>query len=285
MFDGSRRWARLRLGQSGSVSWERLEPTMKATAITRPVSMSIVKCELTHLAREPIDYSVALAQHADYEAALIRLGCEIERVPVAHDKPDAVFVEDVAVVLDEVAVMTRPGAVSRRDEGQEVEAVLARHRNLVRIAEPGTLDGGDVLHVGKTLYVGRSRRTNAEGIAQLRALVSDLGYEVNAIDVRGCLHLKSAVTTVGENTLLGNSGWVDRRAFPGRDWIEVDPREPFAGNALFVNGGVIYASAFTHTAELLRRYLEKNHTPLELVDASELAKAEGGVTCCSLILE
>lgn len=257
---------------------------MNTTAIIRPVSASIVNCELTHLAREPIDYGAAVAQHADYEAALIRLGCEVVRLPVAHEMPDAVFVEDVAVVLDEVAVMTRPGAVSRRDEGHEVEGALARYRNLVRITEPGTLDGGDVLHVGKTLYVGRSGRTNAEGIAQLRTLVSSLGYEVNAIDVHGCLHLKSAVTTVGGNTLLGNSAWVDRRAF-NHEWIEVDPREPFAGNALSVNGGVIYPLAFTHTAELLNRHLERNHASLELVDASELAKAEGGVTCCSLILQ
>ena len=199
--------------------------------------------------------------------------------------PDAVFVEDIVVVLDEVAVMTRPGAVSRRDEGPEVESALARYRKLVRITEPGTLDGGDVLHVGNTLYVGRSGRTNAEGIAQLRALVSSLGYEVNAIDVHGCLHLKSAVTTVGDNTLLGNSAWVDRRAFANHEWIEVDPREPFAGNALSVNGGVIFPRAFTRTAELLRRHLEGNRAPLELVDASELAKAEGGVTCCSLILQ
>ncbi|HKW14363.1 MAG TPA: arginine deiminase family protein [Candidatus Krumholzibacteria bacterium] len=257
---------------------------MTAIAIIRPVSKSIVNCELTHLAREPIDYGTAVAQHADYEAALIRLGCDVVRVPVAHDKPDAVFIEDVAVVLDEGAVMTRPGALSRRDEGREVETVLARYRNLVRITEPGTLDGGDVLHVGKTLYVGCSGRTNHEGIAQLRTLVSNLGYDVTAIDVHGCLHLKSAVTAVGDNTFIGNSAWVDRHAFARHEWIEVDPREPFAANALSVNEGVIYPLAFTHTADLLRRHLEQRNVPLELVDASELAKAEGGVTCCSLIL-
>src|SRR5262249_11855322 len=163
-----------------------------------------VDCELTHLAREPIDYATALAQHADYEAALIRLGCEVVRLPVAHDMPDAVFVEDVAVVLDELAVMTRPGALSRRDEGREGEAVLVRPRRMVRIEEPGTLDGGDVLQLGKTLFVGRSSRTNAEGIAQLRDLVSGSGYTVSAIDVHECLHLKSAVTAVGERTLVGN---------------------------------------------------------------------------------
>ncbi|HEX6942544.1 MAG TPA: N(G),N(G)-dimethylarginine dimethylaminohydrolase, partial [Gemmatimonadaceae bacterium] len=125
-------------------------------AIIRPVSTSIVACELTHLARAPIDYARAVKQHAAYEAALARRGCEIVRVPAAHGMPDAVFVEDVAVVLDELAVMTRPGALSRRDEGRDVEPALARYRNVARIAAPGTLDGGDVLRVGKRLFVGRS---------------------------------------------------------------------------------------------------------------------------------
>jgi dimethylargininase len=258
---------------------------MTSIAIIRPVSRSIVDCELTHLAREPIDYATAVAQHADYEAALIKLGCEVVRLPAAHDMPDAVFVEDVAVVLDDLAVMTRPGAPSRLDEGAEVETVLARYRTIARIAEPGTLDGGDLLRVGKTLFVGRSDRTNDEGIAQLRFIVSRLGLKVIPADVHGCLHLKSAVTTVGENTLLGHGAWVDRSAFGGVEWIEIDAREPFAANALWVNDGLIYPRASVHTAELLRTHPATRNAPLELVDASELAKAEGGVTCCSLIFE
>jgi dimethylargininase len=249
------------------------------------VSRSIVDCELTHLEREPIDYERAVAQHADYKHALESRGCEIVSVPAAHDMPDAVFVEDVAVVLDEVAVMTRPGATSRQEEGPAVEAALAPYRTIVRITAPGTLDGGDVLCVGRNIYVGRSARTNDDGIAQLRALVTNAGYEVSAITVHGCLHLKSAVTAVGERTLLGNGAWIDRRAFGDMDWIEVDAREPYAANALWVNGGVIYPRAFVHTADILRRHLDARHTPLELVDASELAKAEGGVTCCSLIFD
>ena len=254
---------------------------MNTIAISRPVSRRIVECELTHLAREPIDYGVAVAQHADYEAALIRAGCEIVRLGAAHDMPDAVFVEDTAVVLDEIAVMTRPGALSRRDEGREVEAVLARHRLMAHISEPGTLDGGDVLRVGNHLFVGRSQRSNEEGIAQLRFIVSRLGIKVFAVDINECLHLKSAVTVVAEKTLLGNGAWVDRHAFGDCEWIDVDAREPFAGNALLVNDVVIYPQAFPRTAEILH----KRGVSLELVDASELAKAEGGVTCCSLILE
>ena len=257
---------------------------MTPIAIIRPVSKRIVDCELTHLAREPIDYARAVQQHAEYEAALTRRGCEIVRIPAAHDMPDAVFIEDVAVVLDEVAVMTRPGAVSRREEGREVEPVLASHRDIVRIEAPGTLDGGDVLRLGKRIFVGHSSRSSEEGIAQLRSLVAGFGYDVRAIAVNGCLHLKSAVCAVGEYALLGNSAWVDRRSFGEADWLEIDEREPHAANALWVGDGVIYPRAFMHTAELLRSHLEAHHASLDLVDASELAKAEGGVTCCSLIL-
>lgn len=258
---------------------------MTTIAIIRPVSRRIVDCELTHLEREPIDYARAVAQHADYEAALIRRGCELVRVPAAHDMPDAVFVEDVAVVLDEVAVMTRPGAASRRDEGRDVETVLSSYRDIRRIQEPGRLDGGDVLRVGKKLFVGRSDRTNDEGIAQLRTLIAEFGYEVKAATLHDCLHLKSAVTAVGESTLLGNSAWVSPQQFGDVEWIEVDAHEPFAANALWVNDGVIYPRAFVRTAELLRKHLHARNASLDLVDASELAKAEGGVTCCSLILK
>jgi dimethylargininase len=257
---------------------------MTLTAIVRPVSRSIAQCELTHLSREPIDYDAAVRQHADYEAALIRSGCEVVRVPAADDMPDAVFVEDVAIVLDELAVMTRPGASPRRHEGCEVEAALARYRKVARITEPATLDGGDVLRVGRTFFAGRTARTSDEGIEQLRARVSEFGYEVHAVAVHGCLHLKSAVTAVGERALLGNSAYVDRGAFGDVEWIEVDSREPMAANALWIGNRVIYPKAFVRTAQILREHLEARKTTLDLIDASELAKAEGGVTCCSLLL-
>jgi dimethylargininase len=193
-------------------------------------------------------------------------------------------VEDVAVVLDEIAVMTRPGAVSRRGEAAEVEAALARYRRILRIDPPGTLDGGDVLPVGKRLFVGRSSRTSAAGIAQLRERVAEFGYDVLDMEVNGCLHLKSAVTAIGEGTLLGNRAWVDRREFGDVTWIDVDPSEPDGANALWVGQGVMYPRAFACTAALLRAHLEPQGMSLHLVDASELAKAEGGLTCCSLIL-
>jgi dimethylargininase len=256
---------------------------MTRIAIIRPVSRSIIECELTHLEREPIDYARAVGQHDEYEAVLADLCDEIERVPAADDLPDAVFVEDTAVVLDAVAIMMRPGAVSRRGELSSVEQVLARYRAIVRIETPGTIDGGDVLLVGRRLFVGQSSRTNASGIEQVRSLASPFGYSVEAVDVHGCLHLKSAVTAVGENTWLGNGDWVDRRAFDGMQWIDVDPSEPHAANALRIGENVIYPGAFARTAAALRAHLDANGMSLHLVDASELAKAEGGVTCCSLV--
>ena len=258
---------------------------MPRIAITRPVSTSIVHCELTHLSREPIDYALAVKQHEAYEEALAALGCTIVSVTAAPDMPDAVFVEDMAVVLGEVAVLMRPGAVSRRGELDEVKRTLAGHRHVEHIHAPGTLDGGDVLRVGRKLFVGRSSRSNEAGVSQLRALVSTHGYEVEVVDVRNCLHLKSAVTAVGEDTLLGNSEWVDRRAFGALEWIEVDPSEPHAANALWVGDGVIYPRAYTRTATRLRAHVDKHAMSTHLVEVSELAKAEGGVTCCSLILD
>lgn len=257
---------------------------MRSIAITRPVSRTIINCELTHLEREPIDYARAVVQHDSYETALRELGCAVVVVPGADEMPDAVFVEDTAVVIDEVAVMTRPGAESRRGELAGVEAVLARYRRIERLQAPATLDGGDVFRVGKRFFVGRSARTNEAGISQLRAIVSKHGYTVDAVELRDCLHLRTAVNAIGNHSLLGNSAWADRSAFGDMNWIEVDPSEPYAANVLWIDDSVIYPRAFPRTATLLRAHLEKVGKSLYLVDADELAKAEGGVTCCSLIL-
>jgi dimethylargininase len=250
-------------------------------AITRPVSQSIARCELTHLGRAPIDLARAEAQHAAYEEALRSRGCLVVQVPGAPDLPDAVFVEDTAIVLDEVAIVTRPGAAARRPETAAVGEVLGRYRPLRQVVEPGTLDGGDVLRAGRTLFVGRSSRSNDAGVAQLREHVSDFGYSVVPVSVSGCLHLKSAVTLVAPDALLVQPAWVARDLFGDATVIEVDPREPFAANALLVGHGVIYPAAFPRT----RERLEARGVRVVRVDASELQKAEGAVTCCSVILE
>ncbi len=247
-------------------------------ALTRPVPKSINRCELTHLAREPIDLARAREQHDAYERALQDLGCTIHRLPALHDLPDSVFVEDTAVVLPEAAVMARLGSESRRGEIGSVAAALQPHRPLFAIEEPGTLDGGDVLAIGKRIFVGRSSRTNEAGIAQLRQMVEPFGYRVSTAAVRECLHLKSAATLIGE-AVLCNARWVDVKLFD--ETIETHPAERFAANALLVNGSVLYPAAYPRTrARLARRGIS-----VQTVDADELAKAEGGLTCCSIVFE
>ncbi|MGH8281380.1 MAG: dimethylarginine dimethylaminohydrolase family protein [Gammaproteobacteria bacterium] len=248
-------------------------------AITRAVSPSIVHCKLTHLAREPMDLQRARAQHQRYEELLEELGCKLVRLPAEPELPDSVFVEDTAVVLDELAVITRPGAESRRAETASIADVLKQYRKLAYIESPGTLDGGDVLQVGKRLYVGLSKRSNAQGIEQLRNIVAAVGYSVAAVELHDCLHLKSAVTQVADDALLINRNWVDAGVFGPMHSIDVASSEPFGANSVRIGKTLVYPSAFPET----RGRLEAHGIDVRTVDASELAKAEGGVTCCSLI--
>lgn len=251
-------------------------------AITRPISDSFASCQLTHLARQPIDLALARREHEAYERALEATGCEIHRLPAAHDLPDAIFVEDTAVVLEEVALVTRPGAESRRAEVEAMAAALPSWRAVVAMEEPGTLDGGDVLRVGRRIFVGDSGRTNQAGFEQLRAVAEPLGYRVRRVPIAGCLHLKSAVTAVAAGTLLLNPAWLPSLdCFAGFDVIAVDPGEPHAANALLLGETVIYASGFPRTLDRLQR---GGITP-RLVEVSEIAKAEGAVTCCSVIVQ
>lgn len=248
-------------------------------AITREVSPSVVNCELTHLTRTPIDLERARMQHHQYEELLSELGCRLVRLPAEPKLPDSVFVEDAAIVLDELAVITRPGAESRRAETSSIAAALTQYRKLAYIEPPGTLDGGDVLHVGKTLYVGLSSRSDSQAIAQLRHIVAAFGYSVIAVQLHECLHLKTAVTQVAEGTLLINRSWVDADVFASMHCIDVDPLEPFGANAVRVGSALVYPMAFPKT----RAHLVSQGINVRTVDASELAKAEGGVTCSSLI--
>jgi dimethylargininase len=257
------------------------QATTTLIALTRDVSDAIARCELTHREREPIDVARAREQHAAYEEALRAVGCTVERMPDAPDFPDAVFVEDTAVVLDEVAVLMRPGAESRRGEVASAEAALAPFREIARIEAPGTMDGGDVLAMGRHVFVGRSLRTNDDGIEQLRAMLYRFGYAVEPVPVYECLHLKSAVTAIDPETLLINRAWTKAESFRAYDLTDVHPFEPFAANALGVGYELIYPAEFPLTLERLER---RGFSP-RTVPASELAKAEGGVTCCSLIFQ
>lgn len=250
-------------------------------AITRGISPRLAECELTHLDRTPIDLEAARAQHWEYEELLTALGWAVLRLPAVEELPDCVFVEDTAVVLPEVAVICRPGAASRRPETAVIEQALAPYRSLVRIEEPGTIDGGDVLRVGRTLYVGVSQRTNPAGRAQLESALAPFGYRVRSVPFRDCLHLKSAVTLVAADTLLINPRWVDGSHFPYLRVLEVDPAEPFAANALLLEDAVVYPAGYPRT----QARLEAAGISVLAVEQSELAKAEGAVTCCSLLLE
>jgi dimethylargininase len=250
------------------------------TAITRDVNENVGNCELTFLPRVTIDAGLASQQHQQYQSALSSLGCAIVTVPTESGLADSVFVEDTAMVLDEIAVMCLPGAESRRAELTGVGDVLQQYRTLASIQPPGTLDGGDLLRVGKVIYAGLSARSNQSGIGQLRHIVADYGYSVEAVETTKCLHLKSAVSEVAPDTLLINPNWTNKSAFANCELIDVDAEEPHAANALRVGSGVIYPSSFPRTTEILARR-GVNVTP---VDLSELQKAEGAVTCCSLIL-
>ena len=253
---------------------------MSLVALTRAVSPTIDRCQLVHLERRPIDVALAQEQHRVYEAALRDAGCEVRTLPADPSLPDSVFVEDTAVVFDEVAVIARPGAESRLPETEPVARALAPHRPLVRITAPATLDGGDVLLIGRTVYVGEGGRTNRAGIDQLGAAVAPHGYDVRPVAVRGCLHLKSAATLVAPDMVLCNPRWVDPAAFAGMRVLEGATGEPGAANGLLVGARVIYPSSFPVTA---RRLAERGIELLSL-NVSELQKAEGAVTCCAILI-
>jgi dimethylargininase len=248
-------------------------------ALTRDVSPAIANAELTNLPRVPIDATLAARQHAEYERVLTELGCSVVRLPAGPDMADSVFVDDTAVVLEEIALIAHLGAPSRRPETEGVEEWLKHHRLLGHIEAPGTLDGGDVLPVGRSVFVGRTSRTNEVGIEQASRVLEYFGYTLHPVTVRGCLHLKSAVTAVADDVLVINRACVPADAFSGFDLIDVDPSEPGAANVARVGDRLICAAAFPRT----RERLERRGLTVSSVDLSEIAKAEGAVTCCSLI--
>jgi len=251
------------------------------TAITRPVSASIDRCELGYLPRREIDFQKAAEQHSRYEACLAGLGLRVVSLAPEPDLPDAVFVEDPAVVVDEVAIMTRMGAASRRGETESLARELARHRPLRSLREPATLEGGDVMQAGRTLFVGASLRTNADGIRQLASELLPFGYSVVPVEIRDCLHMKSACCHLGRQTILANRAWVDTT--PLRDYriLDVAPDEPWAANVLAIGDTLLVPASFPAT----RRILERAGWNVIAVDVSELMKAEGAVTCMSLVFE
>jgi dimethylargininase len=236
---------------------------------------------LSFIERKPIDIERARAQHHAYEDLLRKLGAQVLSLAEEPVLPDSMFVEDPAIVLDAVAIICSLGTETRRKEAPSIAAALEKFRPLVHINLPGTLEGGDVLRVGRQLYVGLTERSNAEGIRQLAVIAAGHGYDLTALPVTGCLHLKSAVTFIGKNTLLGNRAWFPSERIGGFDWVEVDPGEAHAGNALLVGDTVVFPASFPRTAERVQAKGFK----VVLLDISELQKAESGLTCSSLLFE
>jgi dimethylargininase len=252
---------------------------MRTVAVTRELTAAIGNCELTFLHRSAIDFGLAQQQHRDYQSALSSLGCEVVVVPAPPGLADSVFIEDTALVLDDIAVMLRPGVASRQPEVAGVAEVLQQYKPLKAIEPPGTIDGGDLLRVGNRIFAGLSTRSNQSGIQQLRDIVSDFGMTVETVETTKCLHLKSAVSEVAPGTLLINTDWISSSAFKDFELIPVDKEETHAANALRIGKNLIYPSSFPRTMNaLVNRGID-----VLPVDLTELQKAEGAVTCCSLI--
>jgi dimethylargininase len=250
-------------------------------AITHKVSPRIGECELTFLERCQIDYQLAAQQHDDYEKTLSRLGVCVTSLSGNEAYPDACFVEDPAIVVDELAVICSMGVASRRGESEVIASELGKYRELVHVTLPATLEGGNVVRVGKQLFVGQSRRTNREGIQALRDLLMPYGYTVTPISTLGCLHLKSACSAIDDDTLFVNPDWIDIEPLANFRLLTTHEDEPAAANVLTVESTICVQSDFPRTIDLLSRVADK----VEVVDMSELRKAEAGLTCSSIIFE
>lgn len=251
------------------------------TAITRDVSPEIAKCELTHIFREPIDVMKAIDQHMKYKEKLEDAGAKVFALAPLDGQPDAVFVEDTALVLPEIAIMTTMGAKSREDEVESIADELIRFRKLVHLQAPAKLEGGDVMAIGKKIYVGISTRTNHRAVMQLSRILKPFDYGVIPVTVTGCLHLKTGCTYVGSNKILVNRSWVDITNFGAHDILDVDSSERFGANSLLIGETLLYSAKFPAT----RTLLEKSGLQVEAIDISELEKAEAGLTCMSIIFD
>ncbi len=259
--------------ESGGVSDRR--------AIVRRPSQRIAEGEVTHIDRRPMDVERAMAQYADYLALLRRHGVELIEVPTAPDHPDGLFVEDALVVVDGQAVITRPGAASRRGEIDSIRPVVAAlGLPIAAIRAPGTLDGGDVLCLGRDVFIGLTTRTDADAIEQFACIVAPLGRTVVAVGVPGCLHLKSAITALPDGSLIAVPGWVDPAVFEAHGYRVHAAAEPTGGDVLCLGDTVVLPADAPGTAELIHRL----GFPVEPIDVGELQKIEAGVTCMSVLV-
>jgi dimethylargininase len=250
-------------------------------ALTHVPSPYMESCQLTYIAREPIDTGRAARQHQAYCDMLRCCGAVVRTLDIHRNLPDCAFIEDTAIVLDEVAILTSMGTAARRQELAGIEPILRQYRAVRRVELPATVEGGDVLRIGRRLLVGLSSRTNAAGAAALAAIVGCHGYEVVPVPVLGCLHLKTACSALDEARLLVSPAWLDFGALSGFHLVPVPAAEPWAANVLRVGTSLCLAANHERTAELIRAL----GFDVRVVDLSEFAKAEGGVSCLSILME
>jgi dimethylargininase len=229
--------------------------------------------------REPIDYELALRQHEKYCDLLRRHDVEVIRLCDSISCPDCCFVEDTAIVVDEVAIITSMGVASRRDELPAVATELAKYRRLVYISPPATIEGGDVLQRGRTIFIGLSTRTNLQGIKELKQILEPLGYCIVPVEVRGSLHLTTACSLIDDETVLLNPRWANPEAFKRLNIIETPEGEDWAANTMRIRNVICLEAAFPRTAQRVQKY----HPRIELLDISEFRKAEAGLSCLSII--
>ena len=266
--------------QIGGRSRSTYTVSMIPVAIVRGVPDSFADA-LVMGERPSIDVGRARDQHAAYTRFLADNGYQLHVVPADEGHPDCPFVEDAAVVMDSMAVATRPGAASRRGEVDAVVGALENVRSLHRIVEPGTLDGGDVLWMGETLYVGLSQRTNQDGIDQLSAIAAADGLRTVAVPVGGVLHLKSAVARLDDETVLLAPGCVDRATFDKYRVVEKAAGEAHLASVLVLgNGAMAMTTTAPHTLERIRH---AGYEPV-LIDTTEFQAADGGLTCLSVLV-
>lgn len=250
-------------------------------ALTHKISPNFQQCEVTHIGRSPIDYELAVKQHQKYCDVLHSAGLEVKELSVSLNYPDSTFIEDAAVVVDEIAILASMGVKSRRGEAINIEPELVKYRPLKHIKFPATLEGGDVLQMNKQIFVGLSSRTNQGGFESIGEILSPLGYQVIQIAVKDCLHLKSACTMIDYDTLLVNSNWLDMKPISHFRKINIAKDEPCAANCLSLNDTVYLPKGFPRTSEILAQH---GYT-IETIEISELQKGEGGLTCSSIIFK
>jgi dimethylargininase len=249
-------------------------------AITRAVSRNIGRCELTLRRRECVDYEKAISQHEAYSDLLRRLGVEVLNLEASDALPDCCFVADTAIILDHLAVIASMGAPSRRGETSAVEEILSPRHQIARIEPPATLDGGDVVRLGKELFVGRSGRTNAEGIESLIRIVRPFGYRVTPVAVTGSLHLTTACSALDEETVLLNPCWIDDRPFARFRILRAFEEEPWAASTVRVGEAVCVEA---HSPRTLQMVAKHSGAHVEVIDISEFRKAEGSLSCLSIL--